>query len=67
MKARTQHTNTWTHISLAARRVLGEVETTKEKAAGERQETNRKQGEAEQDAERPKRSSVPLANKKLVR
>ena len=67
MKGTYEHLDTWTHISVAAERVLTQIEETKEKRAREHQETDREKCEANHDAERAQCSAVMIENRKLVR
>jgi hypothetical protein len=65
-KGTHEHTNTWTHIGLAAERVLTEIDKLKDETTGEQQEADRKNREADQDAHADQSCAVPLANRKLA-
>jgi hypothetical protein len=60
----TNDNDTWTRISLAALRVLTQIEEVKEKMTREHQETAREKDDANQDAQHDARDAVLIEDKK---
>jgi hypothetical protein len=57
----------WTRISLAALRVLTQINQSEEKITREDQETDREKNEANQNAQREAREAVLIENKRASR
>jgi hypothetical protein len=66
MGSETQETDTWTHIGLAAERVLTQINQVEDLDPRERQQNNRENEEAEEDASRTQRAGV-VRDRKLAR
>jgi hypothetical protein len=60
----TNDNDTWTRISLAALRVLTQIEEVKEKMTREHQETAHEKDDANQDAQHDARDAVLIEDKK---
>ena len=66
MKALTHdnENDTWTHIGLAAARVLTQIEQPKDFDAGEQQQTDRGDDRSKDDSKRANHARVVIENKR---
>jgi hypothetical protein len=67
MEALTQDNDTWTHIGLAAARVLTQIEQRKDFDAREQQQTDRDGDRTNNDTHGAERACVVIENKRATR